>query len=106
MINFRTHWLPYSKLKIQPEEKKAPAARPNYLGDLKKEPDFIPITPPETLQKKEEEANQVFNSKVAHFSAGLRLKIQLLLRKMRRTQIQSKCLLLQQTQSPTRTTPE
>ncbi|CAG5087749.1 Oidioi.mRNA.OKI2018_I69.PAR.g11624.t1.cds [Oikopleura dioica] len=44
--------------KIQPEEKKAPAARPNYLDDLKKEPDFIPITPPETLQKKEEEAKQ------------------------------------------------
>jgi hypothetical protein len=37
--------------------------RPNYLNDLKKEPDFIPITPPETLQKKEEEAKQVIQKR-------------------------------------------
>lgn len=46
------------KIDQKPAHKPAPAVRPNYLNDLKKEPDFIPITPPETLQKKEEEAKQ------------------------------------------------
>ncbi|CBY38317.1 unnamed protein product, partial [Oikopleura dioica] len=47
------------KIEQKPTDKPAPSVRPNYLNDLKKEPDFIPITPPETLQKKEEEAKQV-----------------------------------------------